>query len=325
MGTLAIDNGVRPPSMRSWEIGDTMSQNLFGIVAIPVTPFTDSLELDERGVRRVARFSVDCGAHGLLVPVNASEWYTLSDTERRRVVEITLDEVAGAVPVIVGVTAQSVTLAIELVRHAQQHGAAAVNAMPPHILHPDTDGCVAYYRALDAAIDIPLVIQNYYAPLGTPMSPALIMRLVRELPNVAYVKEETLPEPLRISQLLAEANGEPRLRGVFGGQGGLFLLDELRRGAAGNMPAAHATDALVAVWNAWTAGAYKEAQTLHDRLLPLLSYERCYGGSVIYKEVMRRRGVIESAVVRSPAPPLDTQAAHELDRILADVGSMFTV
>jgi 4-hydroxy-tetrahydrodipicolinate synthase len=298
-------------------------QTLAGIIAIPVTPFDTTYALDEQGLRRVVRFALDWGAHGLLAPVNASEWYTLSDEERRRVCEIILTEVSGAVPVIVGVTAQSVTLATELARHAQHHGAAAVNAMPPHILHPDMAGCYTYYQALSAAVDIPLVIQNFYPPLGTPMSAQFVMRLVRELPNVPYVKEETLPEPLKISQLLAEAAGEPRLRGVFGGQGGIFMLDELRRGACGNMPACHATDALVAIWDAWSAGNEAQAQALHDRLLPLLSLERCYGGTAVYKEVLRRRGVIRSAVLRSPAPSLDEMALRELDRILANVGDLF--
>ncbi len=237
-------------------------------------------------------------------------------------VEITLSEVSGAVPVVVGVTAQSVALSIELAQHAQRHGAAAINAMPPHIVHPDAEGCYAYYSALSAAIDIPLVIQNYSAPLGTPMSAELLVRLIDALPNVLYVKEETLPEPLKISQLLAAAGEKTRLRGVFGGQGGLFLLDELRRGAAGNMPACHATDALVAVWNAWQAGDEKQAQSLHDHLLPLLSYERCYGGTPVYKEVLRRRGIINNATLRSPGPPLDAVAQRELERILADLSDL---
>jgi 4-hydroxy-tetrahydrodipicolinate synthase len=296
---------------------------LRGIIAIPVTPFDDSYALDEVGLRRVVRFSLDCGAHGLLAPVNASEWYTLSDAERCRAVEIMLDEVSNAVPVIVGVTAQSVPLSIELAHHAQRHGATAVNAMPPHVLHPDGDGCYAFYRALATAIDIPVVIQNFYPPLGTPMSVDLLVRLVRDLPYPTYIKEETLPEPLRIGQLLGAAAGAPRLRGVFGGQGGLFLLDELRRGAAGNMPACHAADALVAVWDVWESGDKAGAQALHDRLLPLLNYERCYGGIPIYKEVLRRRGVITSAAIRTAAPGLDDAGQRELDRILAGVGDLF--
>jgi 4-hydroxy-tetrahydrodipicolinate synthase len=241
------------------------------------------------------------------------------------VVEITLGEVAGAIPVIVGVTAQSVPLAIDLARHAQQHGAAAVNAMPPHILHPDAGGCFAYYAALSKAVDIPVVVQNYYAPLGTSMSAELIVRMIRELPNVGYVKEETLPEPLRISQLLAAAGGDARLRGVFGGQGGLFLLEELRRGAVGNMPAVHAADALAGVWEAWKAEDGGRAQALHNHLLPLLNFERCYGGTPVYKEVLRRRGVIRTSHFRSPTPPLDAPAQRELDRILAEVGDLFRV
>lgn len=300
-----------------------VDQPLRGIIAIPVTPFDDSYALDEASLRRVVRFSLDSGAHGLLTPVNASEWYTLSDAERCRLVEITLDEVSNAVPVIVGVTAQSVSLSIELARHAQRHGATAVNAMPPHVLHPDGEGCYRFYRTLAAAVDIPVVIQNFYPPLGTPMGVDLLLRLIRDLPFPPYIKEETLPEPLRIGQLLAAAAGERRLRGVFGGQGGLFMLDELRRGAAGNMPACHATDARVAIWDAWEAGDEARAQALHDRLLPLLSYERCYGGTPIYKEVLRRRGVITSAAIRTAAPVLDAAGQRELDRILANVDDLF--
>jgi dihydrodipicolinate synthase/N-acetylneuraminate lyase len=300
----------------------TADQTLQGIISIPVTPFDANYALDEDGLRRVVRFTLDCGAHALLAPVNASEFFTLSDAERRRVIEITLDEVSGAVAVIAGVTAQSTALAVEFARHAQQHGAAAVNAMPPHVTHPDPAGCYAFYQALSAAVNIPIVVQNFNPPVGTPMSAELIARMVRELANVSYVKEETLPEPLRISRLLAAAAGDPRLRAVFGGQGGIYLLDELRRGAAGNMPACHATDALVAVWDAWQAGDTQRAQELHDRLLPLFSFERCYGGIPVYKEVLRRRGVLHSTVTRVPDSPLDDAALRELDRILADIDDL---
>jgi dihydrodipicolinate synthase/N-acetylneuraminate lyase len=294
----------------------TADQTLRGIISIPVTPFDASYALDEDGLRRVVRFTLDCGAHALLTPVNASEFFTLSDMERRRVLEITLDEVSGSV------TAQSTTLAVEFARHAQQHGAAAVNAMPPHVTHPDPAGCYAFYQALSAAVDIPIMIQNFNPPIGTPMGAELIVRMVRELPKVSYVKEETLPEPLRISRLLAAAAGDPRLRAVFGGHGGIYMLDELRRGAAGNMPACHATDALVAVWDAWQAGDAPRAQALHDRLLPLFSFERCYGGIPVYKEVLRRRGVLRCTLTRLPEPPLDDAALRELDRILADIGDL---
>jgi dihydrodipicolinate synthase/N-acetylneuraminate lyase len=100
-------------------------------------------------------------------------------------------------------------------------------------------------------------------------------------------------------------------------------VDELRRGAVGNMPACHATDALVAVWQAWQEGDEARAQRLHNHLLPLLSYERCYGGTPIYKQVLYRRGVIESPTIRTPAPELDAVALRELDRIMVEVGDLF--
>ena len=120
-------------------------------------------------------------------------------------------------------------------------------AMPPHILHADADGCFEYYAALNANLDIPLCIQNHLGPVGTPMSSHLLARMCRELEHVEYIKEETMPEPRQISATIAAAGDA--CKGVFGGQGGVYLLDEYRRGSCGNMPACQATDVQVAIWD----------------------------------------------------------------------------
>jgi 4-hydroxy-tetrahydrodipicolinate synthase len=195
-------------------------------------------------------------------------------------------------------------------------------SMPPHLLHPDEEGCYQYYAALSAALDVPVFVQNFNPPLGTPMSPGLLGRMCRELDRVAYIKEETLPEPRQISRALA-ATGDS-CRGVWGGQGGIYLPDEHRRGAAGNMPGCHATDALVAVWNRLEGGDGAAARRLHGQMLPLMVYERLYGVAV-YKEVLHRRGVIATTMRRAPGEGLDARDRAELDGILAGVEPLFTV
>jgi dihydrodipicolinate synthase/N-acetylneuraminate lyase len=302
-----------------------MNAELRGIISIPVTPFDSTGALDEPSLREEVAFALACGSHGLLVPVNASEWYTLSDDERKRITQITLAEAREAVPVVVGVTAQSANLSIELARHAQDLGAFAVNAMPPHVLQLDAGGCFQFYRELSSSVDIPVMVQNYYPPIGTPMSTDLLARLVRELDNVYYVKEETPPEPHNISRLLQELAGDKKLRGVFGGQGGLYLIDELTRGVSGNMPATHAADALVQVWELWEKGAADAAREVQSRLLPLMVFERCYGGSAVYKEVLYRRGVISTTMTRSMNSGLDSVAKTLLTRILDDIEDLFRV
>jgi 4-hydroxy-tetrahydrodipicolinate synthase len=289
---------------------------------ILVTPFTASYELDEASLRRVVRFCLDAGAHGLVGPANAGEFATLSDDERRRWIEIVVSETAGQVPVVAATTAGHLLPAVALSRFAQQIGADGIMAMPPHVLHPDADGCYAYYHALSDALELPICIQNYNGPVGTPMSAALLARMCRELPRVEYIKEETLPEPRQLGATVVAAGDA--CRGVFGGQGGMYLLDEYRRGAVGNMPACQTTDVQVAIWERLEAGDEAGARTLFNRLLPLINIERLYGVAV-YKEVLYRRGVIASRAARQPGQALDEFDRAELDAVLRDVEPLYRI
>jgi dihydrodipicolinate synthase/N-acetylneuraminate lyase len=111
---------------------------------------------------------------------------------------------------------------------------------------------------------------------------------------------------------------------VMGGMAGRFLIDEYGRGACGTMPACEVTDVHVALWNALEAGDDALARSIYNRLLPLLNIEWLYGAAV-YKEVLRRRGVIECAALRGPGMhTLDVFDHRELDQILADVSELFT-
>src|SRR5215510_13844111 len=100
-----------------------MGQSWRGIFVIVVTPFTAGYELDEASLRREVRFCIEAGAHGLVGPANASEFATLSDNERRRWIEIVVDEAAGKIPVIATTTSGHRVPAAELSRFAQQTGA----------------------------------------------------------------------------------------------------------------------------------------------------------------------------------------------------------
>jgi len=293
-----------------------------GIFVIVGTPFTASYELDEASLRKQVRFCIEAGAHGLVGPANASEFPTLSDDERKRWLEIVIGETAGQIPVVAATTSSHTLPAVTLSRWAQQIGADGIMAMPPHVLHPDADGCYAYYAALSAALEIPICIQNYIGPLGTPMSAQLLARMCRELDQVQYLKEETLPEPRAISATLAAAGDA--CKGVFGGQGGIYLLDEYRRGAHGNMPACQATDVQVAIWALLEAGDETGARKLFNQLLPLINFERMHGVAV-YKEVLYRRGIFATTVARAPGKALDAFDQAELDAILTDVESLFSI
>jgi 4-hydroxy-tetrahydrodipicolinate synthase len=296
--------------------------NWRGIFVIIVTPFTKDYELDEHSLRREVRFNVQAGAHGLVGPANASEFSTLSDDERKRWIEIVVSETRKRALVVAATTSGHALPAVALSQFAQRAGADGIMAMPPHVMHPDAAGCYDYFKALSQAVNIPICIQNYGPPIGTPMSAELLARMCRELAHVEYIKEETMPEPRQMSATLAAAGKD--CKGVFGGQGGIYMIDEYRRGAVGNMPAGHTTDAQAAIWNALEAGEEAKAREMFNRLLPLINYERLHGVAA-YKEVLYRRGVIATRVARAPGRELDAHDLAELDAIWADVKTLFTV
>src|ERR1700736_2275198 len=102
-----------------------------GIFTIPCTPFSDSGALDLESLRREVNFCVVAGAHGVVAPVNASEFWTLSDDERRSVAEVIVKTVDGRVPPVIGVAGGSAQVAVQFAEHAQSIGADSVIAMPP--------------------------------------------------------------------------------------------------------------------------------------------------------------------------------------------------
>lgn len=300
-----------------------MGINFRGIFTIPPTPFTDDDAVDHGSLRRIVDFCVAAGAHGIVAPVNASEAPFLTDDERKQVITTLVDQTAGRVPVMIGVSAASTRAAVDYAQHAQAAGADALIAMPPYIKHCTHDQVVEFYSDLARATRLPICIQNYVAPVGTPLPATLVARLLREIETVVYVKEETASAPQMMTKT-RELAGEA-CQGLMGGMAGRYLMEEVARGAQGTMPACEVTDAHVAVWAAIESGDLRLARQRFNLLLPLLNYEQMWG-VVVYKEVLRRRGVIASARVRAPgSATLDAHNRRELDAILADLAPLLTL
>lgn len=287
-----------------------------GIFQILHTPFDDGGAIDWDSYADQIEYSVSAGSHGLVAPAMASEFFTLSDRERFEVVEFALDRIAGRVPFVACVQGLTVHHALDFARHARQYRADGLMAMPPYLRKPTRPGVVAYYGSL-AEIGLPLIIQNAPGPVGTPLDPDALADLARSSSSIAYVKEETPAILQRISRTLENAGDA--LDGIFGGANGLYLIDELTRGACGNMPAGGLIDLQVRVFEHWDAGRRDEAEFLHNRLLALLSIAAVHG-VVFHKYVLWKRGVIASPAVRDPqALPLDAQDEQTIAALWRDV------
>jgi len=124
-----------------------------GIFTIPSTPFRESGEIDVPSFRRVVDFCVEAGAHGLVYPVNASEWIHLSDAERFELSAVLVEQNRGRIPAVSGVGAATREQAARFAAHAREIGAGAVIAMPPHIRSRpiSEDTIFDYYRVIAEA------------------------------------------------------------------------------------------------------------------------------------------------------------------------------
>lgn len=301
-----------------------------GLFAIPVTPFKDDGALDEESLRSLIAFSLAAGTHGIVTPVNASEFTTLSADERRLVTRVAVQETdragaRGRVPVVIGVGARTTDDAVGFACYAQDAGADAVISMPAYGSELNEQGIYDFYAALADAVSIPVYVQNHERTPGSPgtsMSAEFLARLCREIDGVRYIKEESLNTGYKIVKTL-ELAGE-HCWGIMGGKAGRYVLDEHRRGACGTMPACESADVHAQLWNILDAGREEEARGVFKELLPLLNYEALFG-TAVYKEVLYRRRVIASPHQRLPGPSLDRYDHAELDLILADLSPLFSV
>jgi dihydrodipicolinate synthase/N-acetylneuraminate lyase len=289
-------------------------RTLTGVIAIPVTTFTDEGELDLDGLRSQVDFCVSAGSNGLLYPGVVSEFYTLTDDERRRAVEACGAAVDGRVPFVVGVSAASTAASVELARHARSLDADAVMTMIPFVQHffaPSPEFARGHVEAVAASCDCPVILQN--ARIGFPIGIGALAGLVDAVPQVEYVKEENTPPTQGISGVVT-ALGD-RVRGVFGGVGGVYLVNELDRGAIGTMPSPAFVDRIVDAYEVYRAGDPDAAQDRLESMGSLFTRELLYN-VVLIKEVLRRRGVIRSVAVRVASPALDDVDLRDLDRLM---------
>jgi len=164
---------------------------LGGVIPALVTPFTDDgKSVDEQGLRRLISYVIDLGVTGLVPCGTTGEFQNLSEEERRRVVEIAVDEANGRVPVIAGTGSSGTDLTIEKTRHAKDVGADAAIIVTPYYHKPTNRGLYEHYRMIAQAVDIPIVIYNIPQVTGVSMPWQVVEDLV-EIPNIAGLKDSS--------------------------------------------------------------------------------------------------------------------------------------
>ncbi|MCZ6634452.1 MAG: dihydrodipicolinate synthase family protein [bacterium] len=294
-----------------------MSDPIRGILPVLQTPLNEDGTFDAESMKRQVDFCVAAGAGGLVYPVLGGEFQYLSDRERQHWVEVVVVATDGRVPVIVGVAGTNTSVAVELAAHAKGVGADAVIGMPPYLARGGQDEVRAYYEAISDAGGLPIFVQN----AGVGMAPAALVRLLKEVEQVTYIKEEASPSAHHISEIVREA-GE-HCRGVFGGAWCRWMISEMRRGASGFMPGATVVDVHVDIWNAFQDGDEARAREWFNQLLPLTNLTQILGLPLV-KEVLVRRGMFQTAGMRMPGTvKMDDEDYRELGAVLTDLEPLF--
>ncbi|VTU45295.1 dihydrodipicolinate synthase family protein [Variovorax sp. PBL-E5] len=276
-------------------------QGLFPVVP---TPFTERGELDLASQKRCVDFMIDAGSDGLCILANFSEQFLLADDERELLTRTILEHVAGRVPVIVTTTHFSTRVCAERSRRAQAMGAAMVMVMPPYhgatfrVPEPQIH---AFYARLSDAIGIPIMVQDAPAA-GTPLSPAFLARMAKEIEHVAYFKIETAGAASKIRELIRL--GGDAIEGPWDGEEAITLLPDLEAGATGAMTGGGFPDGIRPILDAYRAGRRDEAIAACERWLPLINLENRQCGPLAAKALMKEGGVIACEAPRHPFPEL---------------------
>lgn len=292
---------------------------LAGVFPVLPTPFDDGGQPDLASLRRLVRYLLKSGVDGITYPGVASEVTQLNEDERVRLTAVVLDEVAGRAPVIAGASSNELALTLRLAHAAVAKGAAALMvAAPANLL--GTVEQVAHFSAIAQALpDTPIMLQNLPPPAGAGLEPEVLLDILAAVPAVHYIKEETLPSGQRLTAVALRAPAS--LRGVFGGAGGRYITDELRRGACGTMPAIELAEVHVALFAAHRRGDAAAVRRIFTRMLPVLNIQAVFRWSLT-KYVLHRRGLIGSTLQRTPGPLLDELDRQDVDAFMADLSDL---
>ena len=284
-----------------------------GLYVVAQTPFASDGAIDLASVDTLCDFYIQHGASGLTVLGVAGEAGKLSQEESVAVAGRYIQRAQGK-PVIVGVSNPGIAQLRELTARVMELGAAGVMMTPPAGLRTEEE-LFGYFAAVFQQIgDVPTVLQDFPFSSGTWMSVPSILTLIERHPQIKLLKEEDLPSITKITKL---REGRGRRIAIMTGNNGMFLPLEMGRGVDGPMSGFSHPEMLSGVYDLCVQGKFDAANDLFDRYLPLLSYEnQSQWGVAVRKEILRQRGAIACAAMRSPGPKLTAAEHGEIEFLL---------
>lgn len=291
---------------------------LDGITPILHMPFLEDDAIDHESLSKLAHFLVGTGVQGVGIGYG-SEIYRMTDEERDDALRTAADAVAGRVPIVVATGANSTRATILRSLRARELGGGVLMIVPPGLPPAGPDDVVRHYRAVWDAVGLPIIVQDAPQMSGVVMSDALLQRLADEVEGVVSIKIEVSPPAPRVYS--ARRAIKPSVT-VLGGAGGLDFFHELERGADGTIPGAAFPELFNYVYREFKAGRTEQARAAFNRFVPFYSMASRTPDTfhALQKEILRRRGIFRTNLMRTPSERLDDRLFTELDDFLAELG-----
>jgi 4-hydroxy-tetrahydrodipicolinate synthase len=280
-----------------------------------VTPFTKSGDLDEAGVRRLARRQIDAGVHFLCPCGTTGENPTLTDAERLRIVEIVVEESAGKVPVLAGAGGYDTKEVIHIAAEMARRGASGFLSVTPYYNKPTQEGLYQHYRAFAESTRLPIIVYNVPGRTGVNVEVSTLVRLA-QVPNIAGVKEASG----NVGQMCEIVNAVPSTFLVLSGDDSLTLplMAIGGRGiisVAGNEIPAE----MVQMVEAAERNDFAAARAVHARILPLMSINFVESNPQPVKYAMAAMGLVDE-VFRLPMVSPTGASKDRINGVLRTLG-----
>ena len=292
-----------------------LNETAQGVFTIAVTPFEPNGAIDFNSIDTMVEAYIARGATGLTVLGMMGEAGKLTAAESLAVVERVVAR--ASVPVVVGVSAAGFAAMDALSKAAMDAGAAGVMVAPPGSLRTDAQILGYYHNTAQTLGDIPFVFQDFPLATGVQIATSVILQIIEDCPTCVMLKHEDWPGLEKISALRqASDQGDARRISILCGNGGLYLLEELLRGADGAMTGFGYPEMMAQVIAAFRADALEHARDIFDAYLPMVRYEAQPGlGLAIRKHSLAQQGVIAHPSLRLPGPGLSAAAVAEIDAL----------
>ena len=285
-----------------------------GIIPAMVTPLDQNERVDESGIRELVNYLIDSGVHGIFVCGSQGESYALTENEKRKVIEISVDEANGRVPVYAGTGAVTTEATIQLSRHAIDAGADAVTIVTPYFIKPSQDELYAHYKRIAESVDIPILIYNNPGRTHVNLEAETVRKLA-EIDNIVGIKDSSGDLTLT-AQYIMECPDE---FAVLAGRDSLILATLLYGGKGAVAATANVAPRLVVgIYESFIKGEIDKARELQFKLLKLRLTFTLGTFPVVMKEAMTLIGK-PSGPAKSPVAPLPEDKKAKLKLLLEEL------